>query len=282
MSHVLMLSHEVAAQVRGTRNACQPLPDFDSSVSQGFVRMFAVRCSKSACVQQRCVCVSCQPGAFDWHLRGMRMRPVSLAAGPHSAFSHHMTPFSAGRVSASLQRAAPSSTAAPVDRDRCQSPGHEELTPAAAEATDPATSAGRGKKRPRLPDSQADSAPRSGSAQRVGGHRTDCEQSTPEPQQEHKLVRAVSFKPDGAQIADRDGSLPPHLASRRGEAPQADGRVDLPAGVLSEEGSEELPPGFGSPSAAARAKGADAAADDPAAQVQQRALVPTLADAACS
>ena len=187
-----------------------------------------------------------------------RHMPVSFAAGPHSAFSHHKTPFSAGRGLASQQHAAPSSTAAPAGRDALESPQHEEVTPAAA-ATDPAMSEGKGKKRPRLPESQADSMPQSGSARK---------QSMPEPQ--HKLGRTVSFKHDGAHGGDRDESLPPHLA-RRGEA-QPHPRGASPTGLRALS-SDELPPGFGSPSAAARAKDVDAADDDgKAAQVLQPLL----------
>ncbi len=176
-----------------------------------------------------------------------------------------MTPFSAGRGSASLPHAAPSGTAAPAARDPLESPQHEEVTPAAAEP-----GSGSGKKRSCLPDSQADSAPQSGSAQRPGsGHQPARKQSTPEPQ--HKLGRTVSFKQDGAQVTDRDGSLPPHLAIRS-EA-QLHPRGASPIGPRSIS-SEDLPPGFGSPSAAARAKDVDAAADDgKAAQVYSSTLL---------
>ena len=188
------------------------------------------------------------------------------AAGPHSAFSHHVTPFSAGRGSASLPHAAPSSTAAPAAREPLEAAQHEEVTPDAAEP-------GSAKKRPRLPDSQADSMPQSGSAQRPGsGHQPARKQLTPEPQQ--RLGRTVSFEHDGTQGGDRDGSLPPHLASRS-EA-QLHPRGASPIGPRSIS-SEDLPPGFGSSSAAARAKDVAAAADDgKAVQVEQLLLAEAL------
>jgi len=164
-----------------------------------------------------------------------------------------MTPCSAGHGSASLPHAAPSSTAAPAARDPLESPQHEEVTPAAAEP-----GSGSGRKRPRLPDSQADSAQRPGS-----GHQPARKQSTPEPQQ--KLGRTVSFKHDGAQGGDRDGSLPPHLASRSEAQQRPGGGSPIAPRSIS---SEDLPPGFGSPSAAARAKDVGTAASDgKAAQV---------------
>ena len=123
----------------------------------------------------------------------------------------------------------------------------------AATAANMAAASGKGKKRPRLPDSQADSAPRSASAQHPSSHQAADEAALePEPdfEPQAKLARVVSFKDDSAPADNCDEDLPPHLTSPDRAHLHVRGASPL---SLS---SAELPPGFGSPRSTSQQKAA--------------------------